>query len=100
MGVFSIILHEIGLNLGWVYLFMGIAIGSAVAPLWNMMTWKDASGTGAICAALGGSLLAIITWIVAATIQSGEITVDSLGTNEAMLAGNVGELINSLNTAR
>ena len=33
-----------GLNLGWVYLFMGVVIGSAVIPLWNMMTWDNASG--------------------------------------------------------
>ena len=33
-----------GLNLGWVYLFMGVVIGSAVIPLWNMMTWDKASG--------------------------------------------------------
>ena len=31
MGLFSIVLFEIGLNLGWVYLFMGVVIGSAVA---------------------------------------------------------------------
>jgi len=38
MGAFSIVLKVIGLNLGWVYLFMGVVIGSAVFPLWNMMT--------------------------------------------------------------
>ena len=95
MGVFSIILNEIGLNLGWVYLFMGIAIGSAVAPLWNMMTWKDASAKGAVCAAIGGSIIAVITWMIIASGQSGEITIDSLGTNEAMLGGNVAALSSS-----
>lgn len=37
MGVFSILLDAIGLNLGWVYLFMGVIIGSAVIPLWNLV---------------------------------------------------------------
>lgn len=37
MGLFSIALNAMGLNLGWVYLFMGVVIGSAVIPLWNMM---------------------------------------------------------------
>ena len=59
MGCFSIILFEIGLNLGWVYLFMGVVIGSAVVPLWNMMTWKKASGTGAVIAAWSGLGLAL-----------------------------------------
>lgn len=31
MGVLAVILFEIGLSLGWVYLFMGIAIGAAAA---------------------------------------------------------------------
>ncbi|CAB9518244.1 Urea-proton symporter DUR3 [Seminavis robusta] len=89
MGVFSIVLHEIGLNLGWVYLFMGVLIGSAVVPLWNLMTWKDASGTGAVIAAWAGLFLAIISWLAAAKIQSGDITVETLGTNEVMLSGNL-----------
>lgn len=89
MGCFSLALNEIGLNLGWVYLFMGVVIGSAVAPLWFMMTWKGASGTGAIVAAWSGLVLAVSSWLIAAQVQSGEITVKSLGTNEVMLSGNL-----------
>jgi len=89
MGAFSILLNELGLNLGWVYLFMGVVIGSAVCPLWNMMTWKKASGTGAVIAAWSGLFLALIGWLVAAKVQSGSVTVDTLGTNEVMLSGNL-----------
>lgn len=89
MGVFSIVLYELGLNLGWVYLFMGVVIGSAVIPLWNMMTWDKASGTGAVLAAWGGFVMAVIGWLIAAQVQGEEITVDTLGTNEVMLSGNL-----------
>jgi len=89
MGIFAIVLQTIGLNLGWVYLFMGVVIGSAVCPLWNLMTWKKASGTGAIIAAWSGLILALIGWLVAAQVQSGSITVATLGTNEVMLSGNL-----------
>jgi Na+/proline symporter len=89
MGALAILLFEIGLSLGWVYLFMGIVIGSAVAPLWNLMTWKKASGTGAVIAAWSGLILAIIGWLVAAKIQSDEISIATLGTNEVMLSGNL-----------
>jgi hypothetical protein len=89
MGALSILLFELGLSLGWVYLFMGIVIGSAVAPLWNLMTWKKASGTGAVIAAWSGLILAIIGWLIAAKIQSGEISIATLGTNEVMLSGNL-----------
>jgi len=89
MGCFSIALNEMGLNLGWVYLFMGIVIGSAVVPLWNLMTWDKASGTGAVVAAWGGFALAITGWLIGAQVQSGEITIAALGTNEVMLSGNL-----------
>lgn len=95
MGCLSIALHAIGLNLGWVYLFMGIVIGSAVAPLWNLMTWNRASGTGAIIAAWSGLALALVAWFVAAKLQSDEITVASLGTNEVMLSGNLVAIFSS-----
>ena len=95
MGMFSIVLFEIGLNLGWVYLFMGVVIGSAVIPLWNMMTWKKASGTGAIIAAWGGFALAVTGWLSAAKIQSGEVSIDTLGTNEVMLSGNLIAILSS-----
>ncbi len=95
MGAFAILLSEIGLDLGWVYLFMGIVIGSAVFPLWNMMTWKKASGTGAVVAAWGGFGLALLGWIVGAKIQSNQISVAALGTNEVMLAGNLIAILSS-----
>merc|ERR1719463_670310 len=89
MGGLSIILHAIGLNLGWVYLFMGICIGSAVIPLWNLLMWDKANAMGAVAAAWLGMILAVITWMVAASAQSGSISIDTLGKNEPMLAGNV-----------
>jgi urea-proton symporter len=74
---------------------MGIVIGPAVCPLWNMMTWKKASGTGAIVAAWTGFVLALVGWLIAATVQGGAISVASLGTNEVMLSGNLIAIISS-----
>jgi urea-proton symporter len=95
VGALAIVLQTIGLNLGWVYLFMGIVIGSAVAPLWNLMTWDKASGAGAVIAAWSGLILAVSGWIVGAVVQSGFVTVDTLGTNEVMLAGNLIAILSS-----
>merc|ERR1719313_2475732 len=89
MGLLAVALNHMGLNLGWVYQFMGNAIGSAVVPLWNLLMWPNANATGAIVAAWGGMILAVITWMVAAAVQSGEITVDTLGKLEPNLAGNI-----------
>jgi len=95
MGAFSILLAEIGLNLGWVYLFMGIMIGSAVIPLWNLMTWDKASGTGAVIAAWTGLILALTGWLVGAKIESGAVTVATLGSNPVMLSGNLIAILSS-----
>lgn len=95
MGAFSIALYYMGLNLGWVYLFMGVMIGSAVIPLWNLMTWDKASGKGAIIAAWGGLVLALTGWLIGAKVQSGSISVANLGTDQVMLSGNLIAIISS-----
>jgi len=95
MGLFAIALNAMGLNLGWVYLFMGIVIGSAVIPLWNMMTWDKASGKGAIIAAWGGFALALISWFVGASVESGSVSVATLGSNPVMLSGNLVAILSS-----
>jgi hypothetical protein len=95
MGALAVFLDWLGLNLGWVYLFMGIVIGSAVIPLWNMMTWKKASGTGAVIAAWAGLVCGVVSWLVACSIQSGDINIDNLGKNEPMLTGNLFAILSS-----
>lgn len=89
MGGLSVGLEAIGISLGWVYLFMGIVIGSAVMPLWYLLMWKQANAVGAVAAAWFGMLLAVATWLIVAKAMYGEVTVKSLGNNEPMLAGNV-----------
>lgn len=95
MGAFSILLDAIGLGLGWVYLFMGIIIGSAVIPLWNLMTWDKASGKGAVIAAWTGLILSVSSWLIAAKITGGEVTVATLGTDQVMLSGNLVAILSS-----
>jgi SSS family transporter len=89
MGTLGVALNHMGLNLGWVYQFMGNAIGSAVVPLWNLLMWKDANATGAVAAAWGGMILALLTWLIVCQAEFGEITVDNLGTLNPNLAGNI-----------
>jgi len=95
MGTLSVALNAVGLNLGWVYQFMGTAIGSAVVPLWNLLMWKNANAMGAVVGAWGGMILAFITWFIATQADAGEITVDTLGALEVNLAGNLVAIISS-----
>lgn len=89
MGVLAVVLNLIGLSLGWVYLFMGIMIGSGVIPTALCLMWSKTNGRAATLACLAGTILAIIVWIVTAQGESGEVTIASLGKNEPMLAGNL-----------
>eukprot|EP00437_Effrenium_voratum_P040403 CAMPEP_0181479982 /NCGR_PEP_ID=MMETSP1110-20121109/43565_1 /TAXON_ID=174948 /ORGANISM="Symbiodinium sp., Strain CCMP421" /LENGTH=669 /DNA_ID=CAMNT_0023605437 /DNA_START=4 /DNA_END=2013 /DNA_ORIENTATION=- len=95
MGALGVALNYMGLNLGWVYQFMGNAIGSAVVPLWNLLMWKDANAIGAVVAAWGGMVLALATWLIVCAAEFGEITVDNLGTLNPNLAGNIVALASS-----
>jgi len=95
MGCFSLALNALGLNLGWVYLFMGVVIGSAVCPLWNLMTWDKANAEGAVMAAWTGLFLGLWAWVGTALIESHELSVAALGTNKVMLCGNLVSILSS-----
>ena len=96
MGVLAIVLFEIGLSLGWVYLFMGIAIGGAVFPIYACLTWKKATAAGAIVAAPVGTLAGLLVWLLTAQLYAGSITIDTLGGNYPMLGGNLAAIFVSM----
>lgn len=89
MGILAIVLYEIGLSLGWVYLFMGIVIGSAVFPIYSCLTWDKCSSVAAISGAVIGQLGAVVAWLVTCQAYYKTIDVDTLGGDYPMLAGNV-----------
>jgi len=95
MGGLAIGLQEMGLNLGWVYLAMGVLIGSAVIPIAFCLTWSKCSRWGAIAGALIGQWAGIITWLVWAKVGYGEVTVDTTGKDYPMLAGNLTSILSS-----
>lgn len=93
MGVLAVILKEAGIDLGYLYSLMGVLISSAVLPVTFSLMWKKQSATAAIVAPLGGLVISITAWLVCAKLYSGEITLATTGTDQAMLAGNLGALI-------
>ena len=60
-----------------------------------MMTWDKASGKGAVIAAWSGLVLAVSGWLIGAKVQSGSISVATLGSNEVMLSGNLIAILSS-----
>jgi len=90
MGVLAGILLGMGLSLGFVYLAMGILIGSAVIPIALTITWSKTTRAGAVAGALIGVMGSLLTWTsVAASEANGVVDISSLGGAFPMLYGNV-----------
>lgn len=93
-GVLGIILNRIGVNLGWLYLFMGVVIGSAVIPVAFSISWSKCSGAGAISGAIFGFILAFTSWISYGAADGG-VSVENLQRAEIMLVGNLVAILSS-----
>ncbi|KAI3978329.1 hypothetical protein MKX01_013127 [Papaver californicum] len=89
MGVLAVILNKAGVSLGWMYLAMGVFIGSAVLPIAFMLLWRKANGIGAILGAIIGCILGVITWLTVTSVQYGRVNLDTTGRDAPMLAGNL-----------
>ncbi len=96
MGGLAVVLLGMGLSLGFVYLAMGILIGSAVIPIALSITWSKTTRAGAVSGALIGVCLSLITWTgVAASEADGVVDIASLGGAFPMLYGNVVAILSS-----
>ena len=96
MGGLAVVLLGMGLSLGFVYLAMGILIGSAVVPIALTILWKRTNRVAATGGAIIGLLISTSTWvIVAASLPEygGVVDLASLGNNYSMLFANVAGII-------
>lgn len=94
MGGLAVILLSMGLSLGFVYLAMGVLIGSAVIPIALTITWRRTNKYAATAGAIIGLVVALGTWTgVAASLYDGEISLASLGDNYSMLFGNIAGIL-------
>lgn len=96
MAIFAIIWNVIGIDLGWLFLVMGLLIGGAVFPVAFSITWKKQSRAGAIAGALCGLAAGLTAWLVEAKVHYGELTLSSTGSNFPTLAGNLAAIMTGL----
>ncbi|KAG2301806.1 hypothetical protein Bca4012_060151 [Brassica carinata] len=89
MGILAVMLNKVGVSLDWMYLAMGVLIGSAVIPIAFMLLWRKANALGAILGSISGCFLGIVTWLSTAKIQYGRVDLVTTGRNAPMLAGNL-----------
>ena len=75
MGILASILLQVGASLQYVYLTMGIWIGSAVIPILLSVIWKKTNKVGAIAGCMVGLVSGISVWIMSAYILYGEVSI-------------------------
>lgn len=96
MGILASLLFQLGVSLQYVYLMMGIMIGSAVAPISFSILWHKTNRYAATAAAVMGLAFGLGVWLYSAFMLHGEITISSTGSSVPLLAGNVASIMVSL----
>ncbi|KAF8218018.1 urea transporter [Mycena galopus ATCC 62051] len=93
IGLAGLIFFYIGVSMGWLYTFMGVILGSGVAPIALCITWRKANKMGCIVGALAGFVAGIVAWLVTtSTLNGGVINVVTSGGDFEMLAGNLASI--------
>jgi hypothetical protein len=96
MSVFAVIWNLVGIDLGWLFLVMGLIIGGAVFPMAFSICWTGQSTAGAIAGPISGLCAGIIAWLVTAQQYFGELTIASTGHEYSTLAGNMAAIFTGL----
>lgn len=96
MAMFACIWNAIGIDLGWLFLTMGLLIGGAVFPAALTVCWKKQSSNGALFGALGGLSAGLTAWLVTAKALYGELTITTTGSSYPTLAGNLASVLTGL----
>eukprot|EP01052_Picozoa_sp_SAG31_P035675 SAG31_NODE_4338_length_3342_cov_2.360469_3_plen_109_part_00 len=79
MGFLAVLLQQLNLTLGYVYMSMGVVIGAAVVPIALAMLLETASGPACTAGAMLGVCFAVLAWFSTAYAQTGEVTIESTG---------------------
>lgn len=96
MAVFACIWNAIGIDLGWLFLVMGLLIGGAVFPAAFAITWRGQTRAGAVSGALAGLGVGLLAWLVTAKHYYHELSIETTGLEYPTLAGNLGAVMTGL----
>lgn len=101
--VFSVVMacvaclwNGIGIDLGWLFLVMGLLIGGAVFPAAFTVIWKGQTRLGAVSGAVGGLTAGLIAWLVEAKVYYGTLNITTTGGSYPTLAGNMASVLTGL----
>jgi Na+/proline symporter len=87
MGLLSLALLQVGGSLQYVYLELGVLIGSAVVPISLAIVWNKTNKVAASLGALGGLTCGMLVWLASSYSLYGVISVSTTGHSLPVLAG-------------
>lgn len=96
MAAFASIWNVIGVDLGWLFMVMGLLIGGAVFPVAFAICWKGQTRAGAIAGSVTGLCTGLLAWLVTAKRLYGTLTVATTGLEYPTLAGNLAAILTGL----
>ncbi|KAI4115355.1 MAG: hypothetical protein LQ345_004027 [Seirophora villosa] len=96
MAIFACIWNVVGIDLGWLFLVMGLLIGGAVFPVAFAITWKCQTRAGALAGAITGLFAGVSAWLVTAHQYYGSLSVTTTGLEYPTLAGNLAAIMTGL----
>lgn len=89
MGFIALMLFHVGLSLQYIYMSMGILIGSAVGPVSLSLLWKKTNKVSTSLSAIFGLGLGVAVWLYSAYFMFGNISISSTGHDLPLLYGNL-----------
>lgn len=99
MSIWACIWNVLGINLGWLFLVMGLLIGGGVMPVAFSITWRGQTKAAVIIAPLVGLSAGLTSWLVTARVYFGEITIATTGEMYPTLAGNMAGFLVGMTTS-
>ncbi|CAE7007538.1 Solute symporter family transporter [Pyrenophora teres f. teres] len=96
MSVFACIWHAASIDLGWLFLVMGLLIGGAVFPTAFAITWRKQTRVAAISGCLSGLAAGLTAWLSTAKVYYGAINIHTTGLSYPTLAGNLAAIMTGL----
>jgi Na+/proline symporter len=77
MGLLALMLLQVGASLQYVYLAMGVLIGSAVVPISLAIVWKRTNRVAATAGALTGLVCGVTIWLASSCAFYGTLSVST-----------------------
>jgi SSS family transporter len=93
MGVLALMLLQVGASLQYIYLAMGVLIGSAVAPITLAIVWKRTNKVAATLGAVAGLICGVAVWLASSYLLYGVVSVSTTSQNVPLLAGNITSIL-------